>query len=90
MTYPSRKASRCLVEWIAGLTTVIQPSERTEFEDAIDSFQFESKYPTDNGLTQRAPDWWEAARFQAVSVAWSWFRQNDVIPSRPPAGNAHR
>jgi hypothetical protein len=33
------------------------------------------------GLTQRAPDWWESARFQTVFVAWSWFRQNGV--SRP-------
>jgi len=40
--------------------------------------------------TQRAPDWWESARFQAVCVAWSWFRQNSVVSSRPPAGNAHR
>jgi hypothetical protein len=23
-------------------------------------------------------------------VAWSWFRQIGVIPSHPPAGNAHR
>ena len=41
-------------------------------------------------LTKRAPDWWESARFQAVCVAWSWFRQNAVISSRPPAGNASR
>src|SRR5574341_1161198 len=38
----------------------------------------------------RAPDWWESARFQAGFVAWSWFRQNGVLSSRPPAGNAHR
>jgi hypothetical protein len=31
-----------------------------------------------------------AARFQAVCVAWSWFRQSGVISSRPPAGNANR
>jgi hypothetical protein len=24
----------------------------------------------------RAPDVWESARFQAVFVAWNWFRQN--------------
>ena len=41
-------------------------------------------------LTQRAPDWWESARFQAVCVASNWFRQNGVISSRPPAGNANR
>jgi hypothetical protein len=40
--------------------------------------------------TQRAPDWWESARFQAVCLAWSRFRQNGVISSRPPAGNADR
>jgi len=40
--------------------------------------------------TQRAPDWWESARFQAVCVAWSGFRQNGVVSSRPPAGNACR
>jgi len=40
--------------------------------------------------TQRAPDWWESARFQAVCVAWSEFRQNSVVSSRPPAGNASR
>jgi hypothetical protein len=41
-------------------------------------------------LTQRAPDWWESARFQAVCVAWSWFQQSGVASSRPPAGNASR
>ena len=49
--------------------------------------------------TQRAPDprqstsgpwWWESARFQAVCVAWSGFRQNGIVPSRPPVGNANR
>ena len=40
--------------------------------------------------TQRAPDWWESARVQAGYVAWSWFRQNGVTSSRPPAGNASR
>ena len=37
-------------------------------------------------LTMRAPDKWDSARFQAVSVAWSWFRQSGVLSSRPPAG----
>jgi hypothetical protein len=41
-------------------------------------------------LTMRAPDVWESAHFQAVSVAWSWFRQNGVISARPAAGNASR
>jgi len=40
--------------------------------------------------TQRAPDWWESARFQAVCVAWSGFRQSGVTSSHPPAGNASR
>jgi len=40
--------------------------------------------------TQRAPDWWESARFQALCVAWRGFRQNGVASSRPPAGNAPR
>ena len=40
--------------------------------------------------TQRAPDWWESPRFQAVSLAQGWFRQNSVVSSHPPAGNAHR
>ena len=43
-----------------------------------------------NCPTQRAPDWWESARFQAFCVAWSWLRQNSVTSSRPPAGNASR
>jgi hypothetical protein len=34
--------------------------------------------------TQRAPDWWESARFQAFRVASSWFRQSGVVSSRPP------
>jgi hypothetical protein len=33
------------------------------------------------GLTKRAPDKWESARFQAVGVAQGWFRQNGVILS---------
>jgi hypothetical protein len=40
--------------------------------------------------TQRAPDWWESARFQAVYAAQSWFRQGGVVLSHPPAGNASR
>jgi hypothetical protein len=52
---------------------------------------FPLNYPRQSGgLTQRAPDWWESARFQAFSLAQSWFRQNGVISSRPPAGNASR
>jgi hypothetical protein len=39
----------------------------------------------ENHLTQRAPDWWEPARFQALCVAWSGFRQNGVVSSHPPA-----
>src|SRR6266508_3713541 len=35
---------------------------------------------------QRAPDWWESARFQAVFVTSSWFRQSGVVSSHPPAG----
>jgi hypothetical protein len=41
-------------------------------------------------LTMRAPDWWESARFQAVCVASSWFRQSGATSSRPTATNAHR
>ena len=52
-------------------------------------------------LTQRAPDprqltpglaWWESARFHAVYVVSSWFRQSSVTSSRPPApfGDATR
>jgi len=37
-----------------------------------------------------APDWWDWPRFQAVSLAQSWFRQNGFVSSHPPAGNAHR
>ena len=47
-------------------------------------------YGSERRLTKRAPDWWESARFQAVYVAWSGFRQSGVISSRPPAGNASR
>ena len=32
----------------------------------------------------------QRARFQAVCVAWSWFRQNGITSFHPPAGNAHR
>jgi len=45
---------------------------------------------SENRPTQRAPDWWESARFQSVSVAQGWFRQSGVISSHPPAGNASR
>jgi hypothetical protein len=38
----------------------------------------------------RAPDVWDSARFQAVFVAWGWFRQIGVISARPAAGNASR
>ena len=41
-------------------------------------------------LTMRAPDVWDPARFQAVFLAWSWFRQNRVIFARPAASNASR
>ncbi|RPI94204.1 MAG: hypothetical protein EHM40_07335 [Chloroflexi bacterium] len=35
---------------------------------------------------RRAPDGWDSSRFQAACVASSWFRQNGVLSSRPPAG----
>ena len=47
-------------------------------------------YLKKRNLTQRAPDWWESARFQAVCVDSSWFRQSGDVPSHPPAGNASR
>jgi hypothetical protein len=46
---------------------------------------------TESGLTMRAPDprqrasgpwWWESGRFQALYVAWGWFRQSGVVSSR--------
>jgi hypothetical protein len=43
-----------------------------------------------NTCTLRAPDWWASPRFQAVCVAQSWFCQNGVPSSHPPAGNASR
>lgn len=36
----------------------------------------------EGGLTQRAPDWWESARFQAVCVAWGGFRYYAVVDRR--------
>lgn len=36
------------------------------------------------------PDWWESARFRAVCVARSWFRQSGGVSSQPPTGNANR
>ena len=74
MTYPSCRASRCLDEWIDGLTSVTQLAEQTEFQHAIDTFRFESKYQTDNGLTQCAADDGYAARFLSLFVALSFFR----------------
>jgi hypothetical protein len=50
----------------------------------------EEKYSDQMRLTKRAPDVWDSARFQAVFVAWSWFRQNGATLSRPAAGNANR
>ena len=40
------------------------------------------------GLTMRAPDCGESARFSSRFLAWSEFRQNRVISARPLAGNA--
>src|SRR5215211_5230650 len=41
-------------------------------------------------FSKGAPDGWESPRFQAVYVAWSWFRQSGVVASHPPAGNTSR
>jgi len=41
-------------------------------------------------LTKRAPDGWDSARFQALCVARSWFRQSGGVLSRPPAGTLYR
>jgi hypothetical protein len=41
-------------------------------------------------LTQRAPDVWESARFQALFLALGWFRQKSFTSARPAAGNASR
>jgi hypothetical protein len=42
------------------------------------------------GLTQRAAEVWESARFRAVCVARSWLRQNGVISTRPDSADASR
>ena len=42
--------------------------------------------PTADRAYMLTPDWWESARFQAVCVALSWFRQGGVISSRESAG----
>lgn len=42
--------------------------------------------PQKSGLTQRAPDQWNSARFLAVCGAWSWFRSQSStnrIPKQP-------
>ena len=39
-------------------------------------------------LTQRAPDWWESARFQAVS-GFEFFLLANRINAHPFATNAH-
>jgi hypothetical protein len=57
---------------------------------AMESFSGMESYIQKRPPTMRAPDGWESPRFQAVSLAQGWFRQNGVASSRPPAGNAPR
>ena len=77
------KSFICMAFWIGYV-------ENTQIEvTSIDTNQSRVEWVR-SGLTQRALDWWDSARFQALCVAWSWFRYNGVISSRPPASNAHR
>jgi quinol-cytochrome oxidoreductase complex cytochrome b subunit len=54
----------------------VRPRRLITFEDSTTQPQFFFIL-----ITKRAPDWWESARFQAVCVAWSGFRQDSL--SRP-------
>lgn len=59
-------------------------------QDLLQSVKPKTIASYQSGLTQRAPDRWESARFQAICVAEGWFRQSGAVSSRPPAGNANR
>jgi hypothetical protein len=56
----------------------------------ISQVQSEDQIRAAQELLREYINWWESPRFQAVCVAWSWFRQSGVVSSRPPAGNASR
>jgi len=43
-----------------------------------------------NGLTQRAADKWESARFSSLFLALSFFRLSSRVSARPLAANASR
>ena len=42
------------------------------------------------GLTKRAPDKWESARFRSIFLALGFFYISNRIHARPLAGNANR
>ena len=42
------------------------------------------------GLTKRAPDKWESARFRSSFLASSFFYISNIVHARPLAGNANR
>ena len=42
------------------------------------------------GLTKRAPDKWDSARFTSIFLASSFFYISNIVHARPLAGNANR
>jgi len=43
-----------------------------------------------NGLTKRAPDVWESARFTGIFLASSFSYISSIVHAPPHAGNANR
>jgi len=80
MTYPGRKARRCLDEWVDGPTSITQLAARTKFQHAIDIFRFESRFQTDNGLTQGVVDRWVRAAFFELFAALGLCRFDGESP----------
>ena len=43
-----------------------------------------------SGLTKRAPDVWDSARFTSIFLVSGFFYISSLFPARPHAGNANR
>jgi len=45
---------------------------------------------SNSGLTKRAPDKWDSARFRSIFLASSFFYISNIVHAYPLAGNANR
>ena len=59
-------------------------------QDLLQSMKHKTIASYQGGLTKRAPDEWDSARFTSIFLASGFFYISNIVHARPSAGNANR